>query len=243
MTNAEDEDHHGKRLESLRTDGRASGGKAGARRRGRKSVTIDLHAHIAIPRAAEFVKPHLDLATIPLAHYATPRHQGAQHAPGRRPHARVMTSYDQRLADLDAMGIDLQLVMCAPNQCYYTVPLDIAVQSARMVNDGIAEYVAGKPDRFVALGTVPMPDGAEAAKELERCMKVAQVQGRADPDQRGGTRAVRPRLRAVLEEGRGARRARAAASDRLHRRRSASRASTSTTSSAIRSRPRWRCTT
>ena len=30
--------------------------------------------------------------------------------------------------------------------------------------------VAKTPDRFVALGTVPMPDGNEAASELERCM-------------------------------------------------------------------------
>ena len=46
-----------------------------------------------------------------------------------------------------------------------------------MVNDGIAEYVAGKPDRFVALGTVPMPDGNEAASELERCMTALGFKG------------------------------------------------------------------
>ena len=114
-----------------------------------KSVTIDTHAHVLVPRAAEFVKPHLDLSTIPLARYSTPEtkalnmRQDADRTP-------VMTSHDQRLADLDAMGIDLQLVMCAPNQCYYTVGLDIAVKAARMVNDGIAEYVAKSPDRFAA---------------------------------------------------------------------------------------------
>ena len=54
------------------------------------------------------------------------------------------------------MGIDLQLVMPPPNQCYYTVPLDVTVPASRMVNDGLAEYVARKPDRFVALGTVPL---------------------------------------------------------------------------------------
>ena len=40
-----------------------------------------------------------------------------------------------------------------------------------MVNDGVAEFCAGKPDRFKGLGTVPMPDGPEAANELERCIK------------------------------------------------------------------------
>ena len=41
---------------------------------------------------------------------------------------------------MDAMGVDMQLVMPPPPQCYYTVPLEFAVQAARMVNDGIAEY-------------------------------------------------------------------------------------------------------
>ena len=90
--------------------------------------------------------------------------------------ARI-TGYDERLADLDAMGIDMQLVMPPPNQCYYTVPLDISVEASRMVNDGLAEYVARKPDRFVALGTVPLIDGNEAAKELERCMKTLGMKG------------------------------------------------------------------
>jgi aminocarboxymuconate-semialdehyde decarboxylase len=46
-----------------------------------------------------------------------------------------------------------------------------------MVNDGLAEYVAGRPDRFVALGAVPLTDGAEAAKELERVMTSLGMKG------------------------------------------------------------------
>ena len=60
---------------------------------------------------------------------------------------------------------------------YESVPLDIAVKAARMVNDGLAEYVARKADRFVALGTVPLINGAEAAKELERCMTSLGMKG------------------------------------------------------------------
>jgi aminocarboxymuconate-semialdehyde decarboxylase len=141
-----------------------------------QSITIDIHSHIAVPRAAEFVKPHLDPSTIPLVNFATPETQAlnARQDADRR---GLMTSHDQRLAELDAMGIDLQLVMCPPQQCYYTVPLDIAVTATRMVNDAVAEYVAAKPDRFVALGSVPMPDGHEAARELERCMTSLKLKG------------------------------------------------------------------
>ena len=141
-----------------------------------KSLTIDIHSHVAVPEAAAFVAPHLDLSTIPLAHFASPETKALNRKQDRDRVSR-MTTYDERLADLDAMGLDMQLVMPPPPQCYYTVPLDIAVKAARMVNDGVAAYVAGKPDRFVALGTVPMPDGAEAAKELERCMRQLKFKG------------------------------------------------------------------
>ena len=140
------------------------------------SLTIDIHSHVAVPEAAAFVAPHLDLSTIPLAHFASPETK-ALNQKQERDRVSRMTTYDERLADLDAMGLDMQLVMPPPPQCYYTVPLDIAVKAARMVNDGVAAYVAGKPDRFVALGTVPMPDGAEAATELERCMRQLKFKG------------------------------------------------------------------
>jgi len=151
-------------------------GLTAARRHGKpgrdvrpKSTTVDIHSHVAIPQAAAFVKPHLDISTIPLAHFADAQTKALSQKQEEDVRARI-TGYDERLADLDSMGIDLQLVTPPPNQCYYTVPLDIAVKAARMVNDGLAEYVARKSDRFVALGTVPLIDGAEAARELERCM-------------------------------------------------------------------------
>jgi len=127
-----------------------------------KSTTIDIHSHVAIPQATAFVKPHLDMSTIPLAHFSNAETKALAQKQDADVRPRI-TGYDERLADLDAMGIDMQLVMPPPNQCFYTVPLDIAVKAARMVNDGLAEYVARKADRFVALGTVPLIDGAEAA--------------------------------------------------------------------------------
>ena len=52
-----------------------------------------------------------------------------------------------------------------------------ALQAARVLNDGIAEYVGKHKDRLVALGGVPMQDGNEAAKELERGMKQLGFKG------------------------------------------------------------------
>ena len=119
-----------------------------------QSITIDIHSHVAVPQAAEFAKPHLDPAAIPLVNFATPETKAlnARQDIDRTP---LMVTHDKRLADLDAMGIDLQVVMCPPPQCYYTVPLDVAVKAARIVNEDVAGYVAKRSDRFVALGTVP----------------------------------------------------------------------------------------
>ena len=90
------------------------------------STTVDLHAHVGVARAAEIAKPHLDLATIPLAHYASADTK-AVNAKQEADIAQASRGYDRRLADLDRMGIDVQVVCPPPPQCYYTVPLDIAV--------------------------------------------------------------------------------------------------------------------
>ena len=145
-----------------------------------KSATIDIHSHVAVPVAAELVKGHLDPATIPLAHFSTAETKQVSQRQETDRRSRITGldgGLEERLRDLDEMGIDLQLVMPPPPQLYFTVPIDIAAKAMRVVNDGIAEYVARTPDRFVALGGVPLQDGREAANELERCMKELGFKG------------------------------------------------------------------
>ncbi|MEP9377326.1 amidohydrolase family protein [Aquabacter sp. CN5-332] len=150
-------------------------GPTAGRRHGKttrpQSLTFDIHSHVAVPAAAKVVEGHLDISTIPLAKYGTAETKALNQKQDKDRTSR-MTQYDERLADLDAAGIDKQLIMPTPGQCYTTVKADIAGKAARVVNDGLAEYVAGRPDRFVALGTVPLQDGHMAAAELEYVMKL-----------------------------------------------------------------------
>jgi aminocarboxymuconate-semialdehyde decarboxylase len=133
-----------------------------------KSLTVDFHSHVGVPAAGEIVKPHLDMQSNPLVRFA----DAATRALNQKQEADIIArgGLDNRLADLDAMGVDMQIIKPPPPQCYYAVPLDVAVKAAQIVNDGIAEFVAKKPDRLKGFGTVPMPDGNEAARELERCV-------------------------------------------------------------------------
>src|SRR5262245_21388421 len=69
-----------------------------------KSTTIDAHTHVAVPRAAEFIKPHLDVSTVPLAHFASAETKAInvkQEADIRG----CMTGYDERFAIMDKMEI------------------------------------------------------------------------------------------------------------------------------------------
>jgi aminocarboxymuconate-semialdehyde decarboxylase len=144
------------------------------------STTIDIHAHVSVPAAATLVAPHLDPSTIPLAFFSTPettKINQQQEIDRRARLSGVDGGIGERLRDLDDMGVDRQLVMPPPPQCYYTVPLDIAVKATRMVNDGIAEFVDRAKDRFIPLGGVPMQDGHEAAAELERIVQQLGFKG------------------------------------------------------------------
>ncbi len=154
-----------------------------ARKRGKpgretrpKSTTIDMHAHVAVPRVADVVTPHLKKSTDPLVQDSTPDTQALMAKQAADIKSRIATT-DERFRVMDDMGVDIQLVCPAPPQIYYNLPLEVGVQAASVMNDGIAEYVGKHTDRLVALGGVPMQDGNEAAKELERCMKQLKFKG------------------------------------------------------------------
>ena len=74
---------------------------------------------------------------------------------------------DGRVAAMDALGIDLQILSLAPPG---TQPLDAAdaVPLSRDANDAAVEAVRRHPTRFRAFATLPLADPAAAVAELER---------------------------------------------------------------------------
>jgi uncharacterized protein len=75
----------------------------------------------------------------------------------------------ERLASMDASGIDLQVIShVAPAAQGLAGPEGVA--RAREANDRLAEAVAAHPDRFGGFATLPTADPAAAADELERAV-------------------------------------------------------------------------
>jgi aminocarboxymuconate-semialdehyde decarboxylase len=76
----------------------------------------------------------------------------------------------QRLAALDAAGIDLQVVSGSPMWFFAHLDTALAVPFARRYNDLLAGWVAHAPRRLKALAVLPVPDVAAAVAELERAV-------------------------------------------------------------------------
>ena len=73
----------------------------------------------------------------------------------------------RRLADMDAAGIDVQVLSVTAPAAQELDPAT-AVALARDANDQLAAAVAAYPGRFGGFATLPTPDPAAAAAELER---------------------------------------------------------------------------
>ena len=81
-----------------------------------------------------------------------------------------------RIAEMDAAGIDMQVLSTAqPGLEHTPAPRAVAVASA--FNDTVAEAVAAHPDRFAAFAALPTADPPAAAAELERAVRELRMVG------------------------------------------------------------------
>jgi predicted TIM-barrel fold metal-dependent hydrolase len=75
-----------------------------------------------------------------------------------------------RLREMDEAGIDIQVLSEAEPGVQNLAP-EVAVPLARVSNDLLHEAVKRSPGRFAGFATLPTPDPAAAARELERTVK------------------------------------------------------------------------
>ena len=76
-----------------------------------------------------------------------------------------------RLADMDARGVDAELVTPSPTTVFYDWPLEKALPFMQTLNDGIAEMCREAPDRLFPAASLPMQDVDASCEELKRVVK------------------------------------------------------------------------
>ena len=139
--------------------------------------SIDIHAHL-VPRS-------LWQAVEAKREWYGHRHEpgeglGTVIASGKRTQfnsPKVRFTPEERLKDMDAQGVDVQVVSIhTPFFGYHLDPAQ-GRALAREVNDEIAAMARQWPRRFAGLATLPVQDVKAAVDELERAVTVLGLKG------------------------------------------------------------------
>jgi aminocarboxymuconate-semialdehyde decarboxylase len=125
---------------------------------------IDFHNHFyppayleAIQAGPSSIKVTIDDDGNPLLHYPGDYNIVV---PGHR-------DVDFRARILEKAGVDMQVLTMTTPGTHVESPRR-AVELARIVNDGFAEIMQTRGDRFAALGTLPLNDPEASVAEMER---------------------------------------------------------------------------
>src|SRR5438445_9889472 len=139
--------------------------------------TIDIHAHL-VPRS-------LWQAVEARREWHGFRHEpgdgvGAMLGNGKRTgftSPKVRLTPEERIKDMDAQGVDVQVVSIHTPFFGYHLDPEQGRKLARDVNDEIAGMARQWPQRFAGLATLPVQDVKAAIEELERAVTVLGLKG------------------------------------------------------------------
>jgi aminocarboxymuconate-semialdehyde decarboxylase len=157
------------------------GGAQPIRRRvDKKWRTIDIHCHCMVPEANALVMQATGVAGGGVDVNAN-AHVNALTRSIMQERNKIdfprLTDVETRLADMDRLGIDIQVISPSPGHFVYAAPPEVARDSAKLVNDHIASLVAKHPKRLMGMGTVPLQDCDMAVAELERTVNELGFRG------------------------------------------------------------------
>ena len=123
--------------------------------------TIDIHAHIT-PAAfvTAFAKGEEWYGIAPAE------------AANQRNNPKTSWTPEERIADMDSLGVDVQVL--STNAFFYNYEKDAAIVTAmaQECNNYVGSLVKDRPDRFSGFCTLPMQDITASIAELERGMKL-----------------------------------------------------------------------
>ncbi|TDU05951.1 2,3-dihydroxybenzoate decarboxylase [Streptomyces sp. 846.5] len=113
---------------------------------------------------------------------------------------RLADLTELRLADMDANGVDVQVLsFSTPGLEVVEDPAE-AVAVARRINDYLAKAVAEHPTRFAGFATLPLQDPQAAVVELRRAVEELGLKGVLINDHVRGHYLDEPRFRPVWAE-------------------------------------------
>lgn len=146
---------------------------------GKPQRTIDVHAHVMLPAIEKEVAGHPDRADSPAQRVeamgqTTVDYNAQAMIPNCLPH---LTDLSVRLAAMDAMGVDMQVISPSPNQYHYWADAELGNDIATRLNTYVAECCEHHPDRLVGLGTVALQHPELAVRQLDHAIDELGLKG------------------------------------------------------------------
>jgi aminocarboxymuconate-semialdehyde decarboxylase len=129
---------------------------------GHRARVIDIHCHCYIPGSAK------TMSSAEMAAQANP--------PEGTPVAKLLTIGDQRLAQMDARGIDMG-ILSVNQYWWYPASAPDAEKFIRYQDEGLREIVARHPGRFQFLSSPALQHPELAARQLEYAVKNLGARG------------------------------------------------------------------
>jgi 5-carboxyvanillate decarboxylase len=96
--------------------------------------------------------------------------------PGNPLTATLLDLDDARIADMDANGVDVQLLLLT-SPGVQVFDADTACEIATLANDQLTEAITRHPDRFAGLAAFAPQDPARAAAEMQRAIGQLHLNG------------------------------------------------------------------
>jgi len=143
-----------------------------------KSRTVDSHTHILTEEAMRLLGKESPKVAPVLKNVGTPK--AILEIDGRvvqDPMPSEIWDLGLRLRDMDANGVDVQVLSPTVFTFFYHQEPALALACAAIQNEEIAGLVKRMPDRFIGLGSVPLQAPELAATELRRGMVKLALRG------------------------------------------------------------------
>ncbi len=93
------------------------------------------------------------------------------------PIAQKFCDPEERIKDMDATGVDMQILSPSPLALYSDLEAEACLWYSRRLNDSIARTVKEYPARFLGMATVPLQAPDVAISELDRAVNKLGLRG------------------------------------------------------------------
>ncbi len=129
--------------------------------------TVDIHAHISPEGLLSAMAEGRDWHGVPAAELL-PVHE---YTP------RTMWTPEQRLREMGALGVDVQVLSTNSFLYFYERDATAAKAMSRECNDYVAQLTVEHPDRFAGFAALPMQDVNASIAELEQAVGILGLKG------------------------------------------------------------------